>query len=113
MADASRQPLVVVESLQTHTPLDPRAEALTCAQEHGEELRQRRRNQPPPAPARSAHHVAPRVRNSASGAQGHARQVQHNIIDGGNDPPQFARAGQNIAATIIEHGTGGHIGTSS
>ena len=38
MADAPRQPLVVAESLQTHTPLDPRVEALACAQEHGEEL---------------------------------------------------------------------------
>ena len=38
MADASGQPLVIAESLQTHTPLDPRAETLACAQEHGEEL---------------------------------------------------------------------------
>ena len=42
MADALGQPTVVVESLQTHTPLDPHAEALARAQEHGEELRQRR-----------------------------------------------------------------------
>ena len=41
MGDASGQPPVVVESLQTHTPPDPCAEALACAQEHGEELRQR------------------------------------------------------------------------
>ena len=52
MADASGQPVVVVESLQTHTPPDPRTEALACAQEHGEELRQRWQNQPPPAPTR-------------------------------------------------------------
>ena len=38
MMDVPGQPLVVAESLQTHTPLDPRTEALTCAQEHGEEL---------------------------------------------------------------------------
>ena len=31
MADAPGQPLVVAESLQTHTPPDPRMEALTCA----------------------------------------------------------------------------------
>ena len=31
MADAPGQPPVVVESLQTHTPLDPRVDALTCA----------------------------------------------------------------------------------
>ena len=41
----------------------------------------------------------------ASGARGHARQVQRNILDGGNDPPQFARAGQNIAtAAMLLHG---------
>ena len=38
MADASGRPPVVAESLQTHTPLDPRVEALARAQEHGEEL---------------------------------------------------------------------------
>ena len=54
MADASGQPVVVVESLQTHTPPDPRTEALACAQEHGEELRQRWQNQSPPTPARLA-----------------------------------------------------------
>ena len=41
MVDALRQPPVVAESLQTHTPPDPHAEALTLVQEHGEELRQR------------------------------------------------------------------------
>ena len=30
MADALGQPPVVVESLQTHTPLDPHADALAC-----------------------------------------------------------------------------------
>ena len=44
MADASGQPPVVAESLQTHTPSDPRAEALMCAWEHGEELQQRWQN---------------------------------------------------------------------
>ena len=31
MADALGQPPVVVESLQTHTPLDPRTDTLACA----------------------------------------------------------------------------------
>ena len=53
MANALGQPPVVAESLQTHTPLDPRARALTLAQEHAEELRQWRQNQLPPVPARS------------------------------------------------------------
>ena len=89
MADALGQPPVVVESLQTHTPLDPHAKALACALEHGEELRQRRQSQLPPALARSVQHAAPHACNPASGARGRARQVQHNILDGGNDP-QFA-----------------------
>ena len=38
MADAPGQPPVVVESTQTHTPLNPRAGALVFAQEHTEEL---------------------------------------------------------------------------
>ena len=42
MVDDLRQPPVVAESLQTHTPLDPCAEALMHAHEYGEELRQRR-----------------------------------------------------------------------
>ena len=41
MVNAPGQPPVVAESLQTHTPLDPRAEALACAQEHDEELQRR------------------------------------------------------------------------
>ena len=44
MTEASGQPPVVVESLQTHTPQNPRVDALACAQAHGEELRQRRQN---------------------------------------------------------------------
>ena len=44
MADAPRHPPVVAESLQIHTPLDPHAGALVLAQEHNEELQQRRQN---------------------------------------------------------------------
>ena len=73
MANAPGQPPVVVESLQTHSPSEPRANALACAQEHGEELRQRRQNQPPPAPACSVHDATPHACNLASGAQGRAR----------------------------------------
>ena len=87
MADALGQSPVIAESLQTHTPLDPRAEALAHAQEHGEELRQRRQSQLPPMLARSAQYATPCARNPASGARGRSRQVQRNIMDGGNDPP--------------------------
>ena len=87
MVDAPGQPPVVAESLQTNTPLNPRAGALVLAQEHCEELQQRRQNQPPPAPAHSVQHTTPCTRNPASGTQGRARQVQRNIMDGGNDPP--------------------------
>ena len=75
MADAPGQPPVVVESTQTHTPLDPRAGAHVLAQEHCEELRQRRQNQPPPASARLAHHDVPHARNPVSGSWGRACQV--------------------------------------
>ena len=101
MADTPGQPPVVAESLQTHTPLDPHAETPVPTQEHGGELRQQRLNQPPTAPARSAHHVAPRVRRPVSGAQGHAHRVQYNTMDRGNDPPQFARANQNIGVAAM------------
>ena len=40
MADGPAQPLVVAESVQTHTPLDTRAEALPSVQAHSEEQRQ-------------------------------------------------------------------------
>ena len=38
IADALGQPSVVAESLQTHNPTDPRADALACPREHSEEL---------------------------------------------------------------------------
>ena len=87
MADALGQPPVVVESTQTHTPPDPRAGVLASAQAHAKELRQQRQNQPPPTPARSVQHVAPYVHDPASSARGHARQVQQDIMNEGNDPP--------------------------
>ena len=75
------------------------------AQAHTEELRQRRQNQPPPAPVRSVQHVAPHARSSAGGARGRTYSVQHDIMNEGNDLPQFARASQNIAATtMLLHG---------
>ena len=90
---------MVVESVQTHTPLDPHAGALASVSAHAEELRQRRQNQPPPA--QSVQHVAPHAHGPAGGARGRARQVQHDIMNDGNDLPQFARAGQNIAAAAM------------
>ena len=73
MADASGQPLVIAESAQTHTPLDPCVGALMFAQWHAKELRQRRQSQPPHALASSVQHVAPHAHNPAGSAQGHAR----------------------------------------
>ena len=75
MSDAPGQPPVVAESLQTHTPLDPRAGTLALTWEHNEEPRQWWQNQPPPAPARSAHHAAPCARNLVGGARDRAHQV--------------------------------------
>ena len=74
---------------------------LALTQEHDEELRQRWQNQPPPVPVRSAHHAVPRACNSARDSRGRAHQLQRNITDGGNDPPQFAQADQNIAAAAM------------
>ena len=105
MADALGQPLEVVESLQTHTPPDTHAQALVRAQEHGEELQQRQQSQPPPTPVRLVHHAMPHVHNPASSAWGHAHQVQRNTLVRGTDPPQFARASQNITTVaILLHG---------
>ena len=101
MADAPGQPPVVAESLQTRTPMDPCAGTLVLTQEHDEELRQWWQNQPPLAPARSVHHTAPHAHRPASGAQGRARRAQRNTMDRGNDPPQFTRASQNIAAAVM------------
>ena len=104
MADGPGQPPVVAESAQTHAPPDPRAEAIASAQAHAEELRQRRQGQPPHALARSVRHVAPHAHGPAGGARGRACQVQHDIMNEGNDVPQFARAGQNIiAAAMLLH----------
>jgi len=86
MADALGQPSMIAESLQTHTPLDPHAEALAHAQEHGEELRQRWKSQLPPT-SRARQRRWPHACKPMSGTRGHARQVQCNIMDGGNDPP--------------------------
>ena len=40
MADALGQPPVVMDSVQTHTPLDPHVGALVFVQVHAEELQQ-------------------------------------------------------------------------
>ena len=101
MADALGQPPVVVESAQTHTPPDPRAGAVASAQAHAEELRQRRQNQLPPAPTQSVQHVVPHAHGPAGGARGRACQIQHDIMNEGNDLSQFAWAGQNIAAAAM------------
>ena len=46
-------------------------------------------------------HVAPHAHGSAGGARGRARQVQHDIVNEGNDVPQFTRVSQNIAAAVM------------
>ena len=62
---------------------------------------EQRQSQPPPALARSVRHVAPHAHGPAGGARGRARQVQHDIMNEGNDLPHFTRAGQNIAAAAM------------
>ena len=101
MADPPGHPPAEAESSQARTSLDPHAETPELTLEHGEELRQRWLHQPPTAPPRSAHLVAPRARRPEGGARGRAHRVQHNTMDRGNDPPHFARANQNIAAAAM------------
>ena len=43
----------------------------------------------------------PHAHDPAGGAWGHARQVQHDIMNEGNDRPQFARASQNITVVAM------------
>ena len=101
MADAPEQPPGATESSWTHAPLGPHMETSELTREHEEELRRQWPHQPPTAPARSARYTAPRALGPASGAPGHARQVQHNTPNRGTDPPQFARASQNITAAAM------------
>ena len=42
-----------------------------------------------------------RAHKPVSGARGRARWVQRNTMDKGNNPPQFTRANQNIAAAAM------------
>ena len=51
--------------------------------------------------ASSVQHVAPHAHNPAGGARGRTRQVQHDIMNEGNDLPQCTRASKNIAAAAI------------
>ena len=48
-----------------------------------------------------AQHVAPHAHGLAGGTRGRAYQVQRDIVNEGNDVPQFARASQNITAAAI------------
>ena len=52
-------------------------------------------------PARSVQHVGPHPPSPVGGARGRAHQVQHDIVNEGNDVPQFAWAGQNIATAAM------------
>jgi hypothetical protein len=83
-----RQP-APVETEDMHTPPDPRAQALANAQAHGEDLRQRRQHQPPPASMHPRRNSEPNACNVAgvclSSLAGHRRGRQR--------PPQFARTG--------------------
>ena len=101
MLDAPEQPPRATESSRTHASPGPHTETSKLIREHEEELQQQWPNQPPIVPARSARYTAPRVRGPVNDARGHARQVQRNTPDRGTDPPQFARASQNIVAATM------------
>jgi hypothetical protein len=101
MADAPGQLPVLVETEDTHTPPDPRAHALANAQVHGEDIRQRRQRQPPPASVHPQRNSEWNARNAAGGTRACAHQVQQAIIADANGHPQFVRPGQNIAAAVM------------
>ena len=101
MADPPGHPPTEVEFSWTHAPPGSHAGTPELTPEHGEELRQRWLHQPPTALARSAHHAAPRAHKSANSAWGRDRQPQCNVSVRRTNPPQFARASQNVAAAAI------------
>jgi len=101
MTDAPEQPPGATESSWTHAPPIPHTEALELTQEHREDLRRHWPHQPPTAPVRSARYTTPHACGLVNGARSHARQVQHNTLDRGTDPPQFARPSQNIAVAAM------------
>jgi hypothetical protein len=90
-----------METEDMHTPLDLRTQALANAQAQGEDLRQRRQHQPPPALAHPRRNSEPNARNVADATRLRAHQVQQAIIPDANGPSQFARAGQNITAAVM------------
>ena len=101
MTDPLGHPPMEAEFSWTHAPPSPHAETPELTREHGEDLRRQWPYQPPTAPVRSAHHTTPRAHRPTNDARGHARQPQRNIPVRGTNPPQFARASQNIAATTM------------
>ena len=52
-------------------------------------------------PVPSVQHIVPHACDPVVGAWGCAHQVQHDIMNKGNDLPQFVRASPNIAATAM------------
>jgi hypothetical protein len=90
-----------VETEDTHTPPDPHMQALGNAQVHGKDLRQWRLHQPSAASVHPRRNTEPNARNIVGDAQARGRQVQQAIITDTNSPPQFARAGSNIATAAM------------
>jgi hypothetical protein len=86
MEDVQGQLPVPVETMDAHTPPDPRVQALANAQAHGEDLRQRRQHQPLPALVLLQCHSEPNTCNATGGARARARQVQQAIVVDANGP---------------------------
>jgi hypothetical protein len=75
MADVQGRQPFPVETEDTHTPLDPHAKAQANAQAQGEDLRQRRQHQPPPASVHPRHNSQPNARTVVGSARACSRQV--------------------------------------
>jgi hypothetical protein len=99
MADVQGRQLVPVETEDTHTPPDPRAQALANAQAHGEDLHHRLPYQPPPASLQPRCNSELNARNIVGDTWARARQVQQAIIADANAPPPP----HVVCAGLVEH----------
>jgi hypothetical protein len=90
-----------METEDTRTPPDPRAQALPNPRAHNEDLRQRREHQPPLASMHPGRNSEPNARNVVGGARARALQVQQAVVVDANGPSQFVRTGQKIAVAAM------------
>jgi hypothetical protein len=72
IVDVQGQPMVPADTEDTHTPPDPRAQALANTQMHGEDLRQQRHHLPPLTSVHPQRNSELNAHNAASGVRARA-----------------------------------------